>query len=64
MRPEHLALLFFGMGMLKQVVSLVLLYIVDESSDAGTDWGIFCVTSCASFVLFVFFVLSGIAAFI
>lgn len=64
MRPEHLAPLFFGMGILTQIVALVLSYIVDESGDTDTGWSIFHVADCISFVLFVFFVLSCIAAFI
>lgn len=64
MRPENLALLFFGMGIFTQIVALVLSYIVGESGDEGTGWNIFRVADCISFVLFVFFVLSCIAAFI
>lgn len=64
MRPEHLAPLFFGMGIFTQIVALILSYIVDESSDTDTGWSISRVADCISFVLFVFFVLSSIAAFI
>lgn len=59
MRPENLALLFFGMGIFTQIVALVLSYIV--SGDTDTGWSIFRVADCISFV---FFVLSCIAAFI
>lgn len=54
MMLKHLALLFFGMGILTQIVALILSYIVDESSDTDTGWSIFHVADCISFVLFVF----------
>lgn len=64
MMPEHLALLFFGMGILTQIVALVLSYIVDESDDADTGWRIFRIADFISFAFFVLFALSSIAAFI